>query len=148
MTLWGLTPPTFSHLTQEGNSMSNRITINVAPEMNLVVAQVSPTEVRVTLLCESKSNWVAHNWMDENLTRPATICGVSCNGGNQPYVRDVFALVDDSVSYTILGEDLGVAVVQAQNHIRDLAKRQELPSQKAQKKADRLAEIRRLRYAS
>tara|TARA_Y100001937_G_scaffold59333_1_gene81458 strand:- start:1098 stop:1526 length:429 start_codon:yes stop_codon:yes gene_type:complete len=140
MTLWGLTPPTFSHLTQEGNSMSNRIVINVAPDMNMVVAQVSPEEVRVSLLCESRTNWVAHNWMDEDMELDAVIAG------KYKLVQDVFALADDSVSYTIYSSDLGVAIVQAKNYIRRLAKRQELPSENAQAQANAIAERRRLAF--
>ena len=117
--LVGVNTPHIFDLTQEGNSMSNRIVINVAPDMNMVVAQVSPEEVRVSLLCESRTNWVAHNWMD-----------------------------DDSVSYTIYSSDLDVALAQAKNHIRRLAKRQELPSENAQAQANARAEIRRLHYAS
>ena len=122
--------------------MSNRITINVAPDMNMVVHQVSPSEVRVALLCESKTNWVAHNWMDEDMELDAVIAG------KYKLVRDVFALADDSVSYTIYSSDLDVALVQAKNHIRRLAKRQELPSENAQAQANAIAEKRRLRYAS
>tara|TARA_Y100001972_G_scaffold57502_1_gene70647 strand:+ start:744 stop:1172 length:429 start_codon:yes stop_codon:yes gene_type:complete len=140
MTLWGLTPPTFSHLTQEGNSMSNRIVINVAPDMNMVVAQVSPEEVRVSLHCESRTNWVAHNWMDEDMELDAVIAG------KYKLVQDVFALADDSVSYTIYSSDLGVAIVQAKNYIRRLAKRQELPSENAQAQANAIAERRRLAF--
>lgn len=122
--------------------MSNRIVINVAPDMNMVVAQVSPEEVRVSLHCESRTNWVAHNWMDEDVELDAVIAG------KYKLVRDVFALGDDSVSYTIYSSDLGVAIVQATNYIRRLAKRQELPSENAQAQADAIAEKRRLRYAS
>jgi len=123
--------------------MSNRIVINVAPEMNMVVAQVSPTLVRVSLLCESATNWVASNWMDEDKNMLT-----ECFAGEYKLVRDVFALGDDSVSYTIYSSDIGVALVQAQNHVSHLAKRQELPSVKAQRFADTLAEKRRLRHAS
>ena len=122
--------------------MSNRITINVAPDMNMVVAQVSPEEVRVSLLCESKTNWVAHNWMDEEMEMDAVIAG------KYKLVQDVFALGDDSVSYTIYSSDLDVALAQAKNHIRRLAKRQELPSENAQAQANAIAERRRLHYAS
>ena len=71
--LVGVNTPHIFDLTQEGNSMSNRIVINVAPDMNMVVAQVSPEEVRVSLLCESRTNWVAHNWMDEEMGLDAMI---------------------------------------------------------------------------
>ena len=122
--------------------MSNRIVINVAPDLNMVVAQVSPEEVRVSLLCESRTNWVAHNWMDEEMELDAVIAG------KYKLVRDVFAFGDYSVSYTIYSSDLGVALVQAKDHIRRLAKRQELPSENAQAQANAIAERRRLHYAS
>ncbi len=120
--------------------MSNRIVINVAPDMNMVVAQVSPEEVRVSLHCESRTNWVAHNWMDEDMELDAVIAG------KYKLVQDVFALADDSVSYTIYSSDLGVAIVQAKNYIRRLAKRQELPSENAQAQANAIAERRRLAF--
>ena len=108
--------------------------------MNMVVAQVSPEEVRVSLHCESRTNWVAHNWMDEDMELDAVIAG------KYKLVQDVFALADDSVSYTIYSSDLGVAIVQAKNYIRRLAKRQELPSENAQAQANAIAERRRLAF--
>ena len=66
--------------------------------------------------------------------------------GKYKLVQDVFALADDSVSYTIYSSDLGVAIVQAKNYIRRLAKRQELPSENAQAQANAIAERRRLAF--